>query len=80
MALENKPLKTIVETDLQELIYNEVREGKMIEYKRDIIGSTTENKKEFCKDVSSFANDSGGYLIIGIEAEYGIPININYTT
>jgi hypothetical protein len=73
MTLENKPLKTIVEADLQELIDNEVTEGKMIEYKRDLIGSTKENRKEFCKDVSSFANDSGGHLIIGIEAEHGIP-------
>ena len=31
-----------------------------------------EDKKEFCRDVSSFANDSGGGPIIGIEDEQGV--------
>jgi hypothetical protein len=72
MTLENKPLKMIVEADLQELIDTEVTEGKMIDYKRDRIGNTKEDRKEFCRDVSSFANDSRGHLIIGIEEGQGV--------
>jgi hypothetical protein len=77
MTLENKPLKTIVEADLQDLIDNEVKEGKMIEYKRDMIGNSRENKKEFCKDVSSFANDSGGHLFLGIDEEQGFATRLS---
>ncbi|MFZ0514457.1 MAG: ATP-binding protein [Candidatus Nitrosopolaris sp.] len=62
----------IVEADLQELIDNEVREDKMIDYKRDMIGHREEDKKEYCRDVSSFANDSGGHLIIGIDEEHAV--------
>ncbi len=71
MTLETKPLKKIVESDLQELADIGVREGKKIEYKREV-GHREEDKKEFCRDVSSFANDSGGDLIIGIEEEQGV--------
>jgi hypothetical protein len=46
---ESKPLDKIVEANLQELIDNEVREGKTIDYKRDMIGHGREDKKEFCK-------------------------------
>lgn len=38
-----------------------------------MIGDGREEKKEFCRDVSSFANDSGGHLIIGIDEEQGLP-------
>jgi hypothetical protein len=77
MKLESKPLKMIVEADLQDLIDNEVKEGKMIEYKRDMIGNSRENKKEFCKDVSSFANDSGGHLFLGIDEEQGFATRLS---
>jgi hypothetical protein len=72
MPLETKPLSKLEEADLQELIDNEVREGKTIDYKRQV-GDSREDKKEFCRDVLSFANDSGGHLIIGIEEDQGLP-------
>ena len=58
--------------DLQELKDVGVPEGVMIEYKREIYGNSDSNKKEFMKDVSSFANTSGGHLIIGISEKGGI--------
>src|SRR5436309_11959140 len=73
MTIEDKPLDEVVEADLQKLINDEVREGKTIDYKRDMIGRGNEDKKELCKDISSFANDSGGHLIIGMEEEQGVP-------
>lgn len=76
MILDLKPLDFIQEEDLRQLVTDEVIEGKSIEYKRDNYGSTDESKKEFLKDVSSFANASGGFLLIGVDAENGIPVRI----
>ena len=62
----NKQLDEISIQDLQELIDNEVAEGKTVEYKRELPDNKDKNKKEFLADVSSFANASGGDLIYGI--------------
>ena len=62
MILDLKPLDTIREEDLYLLISDGIIEGKTIEYKRDSYGNTDDSKKEFLKDVSSFANTSGGFL------------------
>ena len=71
MALD-KPIDEITEEDLQELISNNVQEGKKIDYKLQLIGSTRDDKKELLADVSSFANASGGHLIFGINEEEGM--------
>lgn len=68
-----KSLEEITEDDLNSLIENEVLESKTIEYKRELNINARDKKKEFLADVSSFANASGGDLIIGIEEENGIP-------
>jgi hypothetical protein len=71
MPLEGKPIDEIAEADLQSLVDQE-RERKTIEYKRDRIGGSDGNKKEFLADVSSFANAAGGHLIIGMAEEGGL--------
>lgn len=63
----------ITESDLQSLIVNAVPEGKTIEYKQQLQINLDSEKKEFLADVSSFANASGGDLIIGISEEEGNP-------
>ncbi len=75
MAL-NKPLDSIEEGDLQELIDNQVPEGKTIEYKEALPGNSDGDKKEFLADVSSFANAAGGNLIFGIKEDSGTPVEI----
>lgn len=70
---ENKNLSAITETDLRALIESRIGEGKRIDYKRDLPGSSDADRKEFLFDVSSFANTSGGHLIYGIAEENGIP-------
>jgi predicted HTH transcriptional regulator len=47
------------------LCENEVSEGILIDYKRDLYEHTPDGKREFLKDVSSFANSAGGHIIIG---------------
>lgn len=76
MALADKPLNEITEADLQELIDNQVAEGKEIDYKLQLWGNSNGDKKEFLADVSSFANTVGGHLIIGMSEQEGVPKDI----
>ena len=41
----NKPLNSIEESDLQQLIDNQVSEGKIIEYKKALPGNSDGDKK-----------------------------------
>lgn len=72
MSLTNKPFDQLVEADFQELIDNKVPESKTLDYKVDLKFGDRD-KREFLADVSSFANTAGGYLLIGIKEEGGIP-------
>ncbi len=61
-----KDIERITEEDLQALIDNSVSECKRKEYKQSLPSNAASDKKEFLADVSSFANASGGDLILGI--------------
>lgn len=67
MAFGAKSLEQITEADLVGLIENGETESKTIEYKRDRIGASDGERKEFLYDVSSFANAAGGHLVIGMK-------------
>ncbi|MBL7130916.1 MAG: ATP-binding protein [Candidatus Omnitrophica bacterium] len=69
----SKDIDKVTEADLQSLIDNAVSEGKEIEYKQSLQISSDGDRKEFLADVSSFANASGGDLIIGISQKDGNP-------
>ncbi|MFO0040000.1 MAG: helix-turn-helix domain-containing protein [Synechococcaceae cyanobacterium] len=71
-----KRLEEVTHDDLEDLIRSEIREGKAIDYKRDLPGNSEGEKKEFLYDVSSFANTVGGDLIIGVEEDKGLPAEI----
>jgi hypothetical protein len=72
-----KPIDSISWTDLEALIANGVSESRSIEYKRDLPDETSDSRKEFLADVSSFANADGGDLLFGIVAVDGIPQSIS---
>jgi hypothetical protein len=72
MTLLDKRPSDINEADLQGLIGNEP-ESKMIDYKRDLVGRSDGDKKEFLYDVSSFANTLGAYLVFGMVEAAGSP-------
>ena len=61
-------------TFINNLIENQVPEGKGFEYKSQLNIQTASERKEFLADVSSFANTDGGYFIVGIQEHEGIPI------
>jgi hypothetical protein len=72
-----KRLEEITYDDLEDLVRFEVREGKTIDYKRDLPGNSEGQKKEFLYDVSSFANTLGGDLIIGVDEKMGLPTEVS---
>lgn len=76
MSVTDKPLDQLSEADLLELISGAQSEKKTLDYKRDQVGATSSDRKEFLADVSSFANTIGGHLILGMEEQYGLPVRL----
>jgi len=76
MPLSNLNFEAISEPDLVGQISAGVPEGILIDYKREQYGRSDADVKEFLKDISSFANTSGGHLIIGIDETGGVPTKI----
>ena len=73
MSLDRIPLDAVQAQDLQELVDNQVIEKTTLEYKRDLPGPTHTDRKEFLRDVSSFANTAGGHVVYGIREDDGRP-------
>jgi len=67
-----KKLEDIEEADLTGLIDAGVAESRIIEYKAQLPGRLDADKKEFLKDVASFVNSDGGWIIYGIEEKDGL--------
>jgi hypothetical protein len=76
MGLTYKPLDTIAEADIQQLVVDSVPEGRQLEYKRALPGGADEDKREFLADTSSFANSLGGDIVYGVEESAGVPIAV----
>jgi hypothetical protein len=74
MALRHLPLSEIHQGHLQRLIEGKASETRDIEYKRDTYGNSDKDHGEFLADISSFANASGGDIVIGMDAKSGAPI------
>jgi hypothetical protein len=73
MSLENLRVQDIEESVLLNLMAAQVPEGKTLDYKRDLPGSSDGAKREFLADLCSFANAVGGKLIYGMVEEDGLP-------
>lgn len=69
MALFDLPLEVITEQNVQALLDRDPAdplEGKLLDFKAQLLLNTRDEKKEFLSDISSFANASGGDLLIGV--------------
>ncbi|HCU37773.1 MAG TPA: hypothetical protein DGT21_20755 [Armatimonadetes bacterium] len=69
MLLLDRQLRDVDMTVLEELVAGQVRESTTIDYKQELCVSTDGEKKEFLKDISSFANAGGGHIIYGVEED-----------
>src|SRR5215216_2691561 len=76
MTLMSVPIDSITEDHLRSLIEDWVMELRLIEYKRELPGSSDGDKKEFLADVCSFANTTGGDLIYGIAESGETPVDL----
>ncbi|HYL72571.1 MAG TPA: ATP-binding protein [Bryobacteraceae bacterium] len=76
MALFDKQVELITESDLASLMENQEREGYQIEYKQEVAFKDKQDKLDFLAAVSSFANSVGGDLLVGVAATSGIPSGI----
>jgi hypothetical protein len=72
MSLTHEDFERINAATLQALIDNAVPEGPMLEYKRDPYTRAPQDRREFLKDVTAFANASGGHLVIGVDEAEGV--------
>lgn len=75
-VLDQKRLEDITENDLLLLIESKIAESKTIDYKQELPGTQEKDRKEFLKDISSFANTAGGYLVFGMKEEQGIAVEL----
>ncbi|RUM57092.1 MAG: hypothetical protein DSY60_05590 [Persephonella sp.] len=73
----NKNLDDINYSDIKNLINEKTPESRYLDYKSELHLSKESEKKEFLADIISFANAEGGFIIYGIRAENGIPVEIN---
>ncbi len=61
-----KRLDTITDQDINDLVHGAVPEGRSLDYKEILPGDKDSDRKEFLRDVASFANAEGGDLVFGI--------------
>jgi hypothetical protein len=70
MTLFDRPLAELSANDLLALIGES--EGKNLDFKRELVGTSDGDRKEFLYDISSFANTQGGDLVFGIAETGGV--------
>jgi hypothetical protein len=76
MPIAGKALEQVTQADLQELIDDEQQEGKLWDFKRQLPGTSDDAKREFARDVCSFANTAGGHIVFGMREERGVAAEI----
>ena len=63
----SKPVAELRRADLE--MIRGVAESERLEFKRDAYGRADEDIREMLRDVSGMANASGGFLLVGVDAD-----------
>lgn len=71
MPIRVMPFETIDAATIESLAQMRVREDHTLDFKRDLNLSARDDQAEFLKDVTSFANGSGGTLLYGVQEGEG---------
>src|ERR1700752_4608375 len=67
-----KHVSELTYDDITDLVnVQKEREGYHLDFKGEL-GNLDKAKKELSKDITSFANTNGGFLIIGVDKDYNI--------
>lgn len=72
MSLRHIRTDAIAESQLGELITQQAREIRELEFKQAVELATDDQKREFLSDVTAFANTDGGDLLFGMKASDGV--------
>lgn len=73
MILDDKPTSAITVEEIQALVEDGAPEDAFLDYKAKPYRHDADGIHELVKDVSAFANASGGYLLIGIGPDSNDP-------
>ena len=74
MVLKDQSLYDLTLRDFSKLIENCVPEGPKLDYKAEAYSGRPSDIREMLRDIISFANHGGGYIILGIREDgYGHP-------
>jgi len=65
----SQPIQEWTEVDLQRLVDGRAQENEVLEFKSSMWGKGDEEVREMLRDISSMANQKGGRILIGIEAD-----------
>ena len=63
----SKPFDQIAKADIDTLVSSQAPEGRELDFKELLPGNTLDEKREYLYDLTSFANTSGGLLVLGIQ-------------
>ena len=67
------------EEDIHNLIESKIEESIHLDFKASgALGTSSSQKKEIAKDVSSFANSDGGIIIYGIKEQNHVADSISF--
>ncbi|MBI4298562.1 MAG: ATP-binding protein [Chloroflexi bacterium] len=66
MIFDNKSLAQVTEEEIVAVVMEHTRERQHLEFKLTINLSNDDEKREVLLDIASFANSSGGYILIGV--------------
>ncbi|GIP08872.1 hypothetical protein J1TS5_10420 [Paenibacillus macerans] len=66
MSLFFKAIDQITETDIEQLVNDEVPESRVLDYKEQLPSNSGDDKRELLYDITAFANSGGGELIYGV--------------
>lgn len=76
IEIERLPISEITVKHLDALVTAKAMESQTLEFKQELKIGTDSDKREFCTDVVSFANASGGLVLYGIRADKGTAVEV----
>lgn len=69
MRLMGKQLSDVTHEDIGKLVDSGIVESEVLEFKTELPGSGSDDRREFLRDVSAFANRAGGVILYGVSEE-----------